>query len=82
MGQMTQATIRAWQERAGIKEATGEYESWLTEMSEAAFELIKIIALEKSGICGGDGAWHGSDPLSGTVREIVELDARIKNMWK
>jgi hypothetical protein len=80
MGQMTQATIRAWQERAGIKEATGEYGRVLTEMSKAAFELIEIIVLEKSGIRDGDGFWHGSDPLSGTLQDIVKLDARMRGM--
>lgn len=43
----------------------------LNRMSQEAFELIKIIELEKSGVRDGDGFWHGSDALGNAVQEIV-----------
>jgi hypothetical protein len=72
MGQMTQARIAAWQETAGIKEATGDRLKRLRQTSKAAYDLIQIIELEISGIRDGDGYWHGSDPLQGKVLEISD----------
>lgn len=72
MGQMTQARVAAWQEAAGIEPATGDRAERLQELSQAAYELIKIIELESSGIRDGDGYWHGSDPLQGKVLEISD----------
>jgi hypothetical protein len=73
MGQMTQARIKAWQEHAGLTEATGRYEAELRKLSQAAFELIKIVELERSGIRDGDGAWHGGDVIGHTMHEMIEL---------
>jgi hypothetical protein len=75
MGLMTQATIAAWQEKAGI--TPGEDAGLLTEISDMAFELIKIVELEKSGIRDGDGYWHGSDPVGGTISHMRELFDRL-----
>jgi hypothetical protein len=47
MGQRTQATIAAWQEKAGIEEASGGCAELLRAMSEKAFELIRVIELER-----------------------------------
>jgi hypothetical protein len=76
MGQMRNMAIAAWQERAGIKEATGARRELLEELSQAAFELIKVIELERSGIRDGDGCWSGSDAMGGQVREMADLCAR------
>jgi hypothetical protein len=81
MGQMSDSMIEAFQEAAGIEPATGERLRILNEMSNAAFELIKIIELAKSGIRDGNGFWHGSDPLGGTVSEICNLDRQYGGTW-
>ena len=72
MGQMTDATIAAWQETHGIKPATGARAEKLRKLSRQAYELIRIIELEMSGIRDGDGHWHGSDPLDGIVLQISD----------
>jgi hypothetical protein len=77
MGSRTDAEIAAWQKRAGIEPATGERAELLRRMSDAAFELIKIIELERSGIRDGDGGWHGSDVVGGTMRDLVGLIERF-----
>jgi hypothetical protein len=61
MGMMTEAVIAAWQKRAGIEPATGRRAELLDNMSRAAYELIRLSELERSGIRDGDGYWHGSD---------------------
>jgi hypothetical protein len=71
MGQMSQATIEAWQKKAGLEPAADQ--ETLRRLSDAAFELIKIIELEKSGIRDGDGYWHGGDVIGGIVSGIRGL---------
>ena len=70
MGAMTDARIAGWQKDAGIEPATGKRGEALTELSRQAYELIKVIELERSGIRDGDGTWYGSDPLDGTVDNL------------
>jgi hypothetical protein len=70
MGAHTDYAIASWQ---GISPATGGTADILRRMSDTAFELIKIIELEKSGIRDGDGFWHGSDALGGTARDLVAI---------
>ena len=72
MGQMTDATIAAWQETAGIEPAKGDRLEKLRELSRLAYELIQVIELEISGIRDGDGHWYGSDLLGGKVLEISD----------
>jgi hypothetical protein len=72
MSSWTDAKIAAWQKEAGIEPATGERAKLLDEMSKAAFELIKMIELERSGIRDGDGCWHGSD-VGHVTQRLVEL---------
>jgi hypothetical protein len=57
-------------------------EQILERMSQAAFQLIKIVELAKSGICDGDGAWHGSDPVGGIIGDLVALDKQYGDTWK
>ena len=78
MGQMTQARIAAWQKAAGIEEATGDRAEKLRELSQLAYELIRIIELESSGIRDGDGFWHGSDPLDGKVSDISDCYQQLQ----
>jgi hypothetical protein len=77
MGTMTNRTIEAWQKRAGIEPATGERERILRELSDAAFDTIKFIELERSGIRDGDGYWHGGDVISHTTNKLTALCARL-----
>ncbi len=73
MGQMTDERISTWQQAAGIEPPTSAQLGRLEEMQEECFNLIRIIELERSGIRDGDGNWHGSDPLGGTVLRLSEL---------
>lgn len=77
-GSITDANIRASQKHAGIAPATGHYAKDLEEISRAAFELIKIVELEASGI-RDDGYWHGSDALYGTLKKVGVLSERVKD---
>ena len=71
MGQMTDMRIAEWQKKAGIEPATGERRKALDDLSRQAYELIRVIELECSGIRDGDGRWHGSDALGGTVHNLA-----------
>jgi hypothetical protein len=72
MGAYRDSMIAAWQKQAGIKPATGEECELLEELSHRAYDLIRVIELEKSGIRDGDGNWYGSDALAGTMRFLVD----------
>jgi hypothetical protein len=73
MGAGADADIEAFQERTGIKPAKGAYADKLDRLSQAAFDLIKIIEIERCGIRDGNGFWHGSDAMDGSVREIQSI---------
>jgi hypothetical protein len=75
MGWRNDVTIAAWQKNAGIK--PGEDPSLLIEISKTAFELIKIMELERSGIRDGNGCWHGSDSVGGIISDMRELFDRL-----
>lgn len=75
MGRQTDARIRRWQQKAGLKPPLTEWRHHTLEcMSALAFELIKVIERERSGIRDGDGRWHGSDPIGCIVRQLVEVE--------
>jgi hypothetical protein len=73
MGMRTNLQIGCWQKEAGIEPASGERLDLLSRLSDAAFEAIKIIELEKSGIRDGDGCWHGSDVIGTMASELTSL---------
>jgi hypothetical protein len=73
MGSRTDANLAAFQEMTGIKPATRERAEILRRLQDTAFEAIKIIELERSGIRDGDGCWHGSDVVGGTISNLVSL---------
>jgi hypothetical protein len=81
MGMMTNRTIEAWQKRAGIEPATGERAEILRALSEAAFDAIKVIELERSGIRDGDGLWHGGDVIWHMANELTSLSARLMRSY-
>jgi hypothetical protein len=80
MGSYTDAKIAKWQEQAGIRPARGELAKVLCELSDAAFELIKVIECERSGIRDGDGFWSGSDAMGGTADDVIELCLRLRDL--
>jgi hypothetical protein len=82
MGMRRTAAIQDWQQRAGIKPASDAREKTLDRMSQLAFDLIKVIELERSGIRDGDGAWSGSDPLGCIVAELVRAEQQDLQVWK
>ena len=70
MGSGTDAKIAGWQKEAGIEPASGARAEALGELSRQAYELIRIIELERSGIRDGDGTWYGSNALEGTIDNL------------
>jgi hypothetical protein len=79
MGSMTDVNIEAWQKAAGLEPSPERELLW--KMSNAAFELIKVIELERSGIRDGDGYWHGSDAMGGIASNLADLiEAYRRNM--
>ena len=78
MGMMTDRQISAWQQEHGIEPATGEYLKNLEALSQFAYDLIRTIEIEKSGIRDGDGAWHGSDVIGALCRDGRNLLATVR----
>ncbi len=79
MGSVTDARIAGWQQQAGIEPAIGVRHHVLTEISSRAYDLIRIIELERSGIRDGDGSWHGSDVLDSTVNNLIAECRRLSD---
>src|SRR5262249_8450637 len=69
-GAYMRSRIAAFEEATGIKQASGGRLSDLDRLQNLAFDLVKIVELEKSGIRDGDGYWHGSDPLGATINDL------------
>jgi hypothetical protein len=78
MGSRTDAQIAEWQKQSGIEPATGEPRKILEALSDACFEAIKIIELEKSGIRDGDGHWYGSDVIGHVTGQLTELCNQLR----
>ena len=77
MGSLTDAKTEAWQKECGIEPATGERAKLLRALQRAAFEAIRIIELEHSGIRDGDGCWHGSDVIGHMTSDLTDLCQRL-----
>jgi hypothetical protein len=73
MGTITDLRIANWQREAGIEPATGKRAEILEALSKAAYEAIRIIELERSGIRDGDGFWHGSDVIGHMTGDLTGL---------
>jgi hypothetical protein len=67
----------------------------LRKMSDKAFELIKLIELELSGLRGGDGYWHylGGEVMDGAAADLgalierylsiqLKIDDGLSDDWK
>jgi hypothetical protein len=63
--------------KAGIKPASGKDLENLNQMSKHAYDLIRIIELERSGIRDGDGYWCGCDVFEYAVMDIVTLGLEL-----
>ena len=81
MAQQSDARTKEFAEQTGIHAAEGEKASILKELSRQAYELIKIVELERCGIRDGAGSWYGCDPLGGTAKEIEFLVDRYSTPW-
>jgi len=71
MGCYYDACMEAFKQETGIRDITGAHGEALNGLSDAAFELIKIIQLEKSGIRSGDGCWGPSDVFGTVVEDLL-----------
>lgn len=74
MGQLRDTVIARFQEHAGLEPTCGQRLELLQRMQQKAFELIRILELEMSGIRDGDGYWSGCDPVFETVIELGTLE--------
>jgi hypothetical protein len=79
MGARTDFRIASWQKEAGIEPAMGKRAELLHALSKAAFNLIRIIELEQSGIRDGDGRWYGSCAFTSDVDRMAELCAEMRS---
>ena len=78
MGIMADLEIERWQKKCGIGPATGKYLSSLDALSRFAYDLIRIIELEKPGIRDGHGYWSGSDVIGGYCDDGTRLLAAVR----
>jgi len=74
MGIRTDAQIEIFQEevRIGINPPKGKRAQLLGKLSQRAYDLIRVIELESSGILDADGLSHGSDAFRATVEELIK----------
>jgi hypothetical protein len=71
MGSVRDAILARFAEETGVRPAVGAACKGLQGIQRAAFELIKVCELERSGIRDGNGYWDGSDALLGTFINVV-----------
>ena len=77
MGASRNSQLEVFAQRTGVRPAHGERLEVLLHLSEEAFELIKMVELEISGIRDGDG-----DPLCGCTRSIRDHYERLCQVEK
>jgi hypothetical protein len=64
-------------ETAPITEVVGDRAEALNALSTAAYEAIKIIELERSGIRDGNGFWNGGDVIGGMTSDLINLSKKL-----
>jgi hypothetical protein len=52
----------------------------LTRLKEQCLDLARVIDLELTGVRDGDGFWHGSDGLGGSIDNVTEACARVTRL--
>ncbi len=77
MGAGRNSDIECFQEHTGLKPACGQQRELLERMQQVAFDLIKILELEISGIRDGDGCWGYCDPVFETIIELGTLEHKL-----
>ena len=82
MGASRNSQLEVFAQRTGVRPAHGERLEVLLHLSEEAFELIKMVELEISGIRDGDGFWGGGEPLCGCTRSIRDHYERLCQVEK
>lgn len=74
-------TVEVWQKAVGIDPAKGDKAEALRVLSRNAYDLIRVIELERSGIRDGTGFWHGSNALWGAWSDINDAWDAYNNVW-
>lgn len=77
MGHIVDARLADFARRTGIEPATGEWAETLERIQQIAFDLIRIVELERSGVRDGDGRWHGCDPLGARLHDLAIISDTI-----
>ena len=75
---MRNTNIEIFQEQTGLKPACGQQLDLLERMQQVAFDLIKALELEISGIRDGDGNWGGCYPVSELIFELGTLEHKCR----
>jgi hypothetical protein len=60
-------------EQTGPRAASGRHAELLADLQNATARLTRLIELERTGVCDGDGFWIGSDAILDTARKLVNL---------
>src|SRR5262245_38641044 len=82
MSEKRRTRIEVFQRRAGITPASNARAEILTRMQQLAFELIRLVELERAGIRDGDGQWSGCDPIRGVVAELMRVETADLREWR
>ena len=82
MGASRNSQLEVFAQRTGVRPASGERLNVLLHLQKNAFELIKMVELEISGIRDGDGFWGGCDPLYGCISSIRDRYERLCQVEK
>jgi hypothetical protein len=75
---MSRLRLEKFAEETGILPATGERAELLERLSKAAYDLIKVVEVERCGVRDGDGSWHGTDVLGGSCQEVGRVWSEIR----
>ena len=71
--------IKQFETQTGIKSARGAEANVLDRLSNLAYQLIKVVELERCGIRDGDGFW-GSDVIGSICKEIYNMDRALSRL--
>lgn len=52
---------------------TGTHAKTLAEMSKVTDALVKVVELERTGVCDGAGFWINRDPILNAARRLLVL---------
>ena len=72
VGNPSETTVNLTKQ-TGPSAASGRHAELLVDLQNAAASLTKLVELELTGVCDGQGFWIGSDPLLDTTRKLVNI---------